>query len=115
MHHVGTTGSAAYESTAVHKELTESYIEAARWRNKPPDIIVRSHRHRYFETMFATASGRGRSVVTPGWQAKTPFAYKIPGGRISQPQFGGVAIIESPGGELYTRSQVWSLSREDAE
>lgn len=115
MHHIGTTGSAAYESTAVHKELTESYIEAARWGEKPPDIVVRSHRHRYFETVIATESGRGRAVVTPGWQAKTPFAWKIPGARQSQPQFGGVVIIESPGGELYTRSQVWTIKREAAE
>jgi hypothetical protein len=115
LHHIGTTGSNAYESTAVHKELVESYVEASRWGEKPPDIVVRSHRHRYFETMFATARGRGRGVVTPGWQAKTPFAYKIAGGRQAQPQFGGIVIIESPGGELYTRSKVWTLGREDAE
>jgi hypothetical protein len=111
MHHIGTTGSAAYESTAVHKEMTEAYIESARWGARPPDMVVRSHRHRYFETTFATKNGRGRSIVTPGWQAKTPFAYKIPGGRQSQPQFGGIVIIESPTGELYTRSKIWTLGR----
>jgi hypothetical protein len=110
-HHIGTTGSQAYESTAVHKELTESFTEAARWREIPPDIVMRSHRHRYFKTEIATATGMGRSIVTPGWQAKTPFAFKIPGARQSLPQFGGVATIESPHGELYTRAQVWSVKR----
>jgi hypothetical protein len=114
-HHIGTTGSAGYESTAVHKEMTEAFIEAARWGERPPDMIIRSHRHRYFETSFATKKGRGRSVVTPGWQAKTPFAYRVVGGRQSQPQFGGVVIIESPTGELYTIPKVWSLDREEAE
>lgn len=114
LHHIGSTNSQAYESTAVHAELVASYTEAARWGERPPDIVVRSHRHRYFETVIATKDGRGRAVVTPGWQAKTPFAFKI-GARNQRPQFGGIVIIESPTGELYTRSKVWSLEREEAE
>ena len=31
MHHIGTTSSSAYESTAVHKELAEAFYEAGRW------------------------------------------------------------------------------------
>lgn len=115
MHHIGTTSSAAYESTAVHKELTEAYIEAARWNEQIPDMVIRSHRHRYFETVMATSTGRGRGVVTPAWQAKTPFSYKIAGARQSQPQFGGVVVIESPQGELYTRAQIWSVKRSKSE
>lgn len=46
-HHIGTTGTRAYESTAVMKELTEAYGEAAQWGEEPPDIVVRSHRHRH--------------------------------------------------------------------
>ncbi len=114
LHHIGSTSSASYESTAVHAELIAAYIEAARWNERPPDAVIRSHRHRYFETMFATEKGRGRGVITPGWQAKTPYTFRI-GARNQRPQFGGVVVIESPGGELYTRSKVWSLGREDAE
>lgn len=113
-HSIGNTGSAAYESTAVHKELTEAFIEAARWGEKPPDMVIRSHRHRYFETMMATHRGRGRGVVTPSWQARTPFTYKT-SGRNQNPQFGGVVVLESPSHELYTRSQVWSVKRGEVE
>ena len=115
LHHIGSTSSASYESTAVHAELIASYVEASRWNERPPDAIIRSHRHRYFETRFATDKGTGRGVVTPGWQAKTPFAYKIAGGRQSRPQFGGVVLIESPSGELYTRPYVKSMEREKPE
>jgi len=92
LHHIGTTGSQAYESTAVHKELMDSYTEAARWHQRPPDIIVRSHRHRFLKTEIASDRGRAIAVVTPGWQGKTPFTWKIAGARLSVPQFGGILI-----------------------
>ena len=115
MHHIGTTGSAAYESTAVHKEMIESMTEAARHRLEPPDVIVRSHRHRYFRTMFSNATGDAISIVTPGWQAKTPFAYKIPGGRISLPQFGGILVRSGDDEHVYCRHRTWHLSRSAVE
>ncbi len=108
LHHIGTTGSQAYESTAVHKELTESYIEAARWGRRPPDIIVRSHRHRYIETSIPTVNGKARAVVTPAWQGKTPFAWKIPGARLTTPHFGGIVIKWAPSG-LFIREKVWTV------
>src|SRR3972149_3317230 len=46
LHHIGTTGSQAYESTAVHKELVESFVEAGRWGDEAPQGIVRSPKHR---------------------------------------------------------------------
>jgi len=111
MHHIGSTGSAAYESTAVHKEMTESFTESGRYGMEAPDVIVRSHRHRYFRTMFATHKGDAISVVTPGFQAKTPFAYKIPGGRISLPQFGGIIVRSGDEEHVYVRHKVWPLER----
>jgi hypothetical protein len=69
-HHIGTTGSQAYESTAVHKELVEAFIEAGRWHREPPDFSVRSHRHRYIKTEVPTHKGAAYSIVTPGWQGK---------------------------------------------
>ena len=112
LHHVGTTGSAAYEATAVHKELTESFVEAGRWNRRPPDVIVRSHRHRHIEIRIAVG-GKGNetssaiAVVTPAWQGKTPFAWKVPGARLSQPQFGGI-VIRYYKNELFVRHKVWS-------
>lgn len=95
LHHVGTTGSAAYESTAVHKEYTESVLAAAKAGLEPPQVIVRSHRHRHIQTSIGTARGPAIATVTPGWQGKTPFAWKIPGARISLPEFGLLCITVS--------------------
>lgn len=114
LHHVGSTGSQAYEATAVHKELVESFTEAGRWENEPPSFIVRSHRHRAFETsMPAVKNGKPffcKALVTPCWQGKTPFAWKIPGARLSTPQFGGI-VIRYAHGELFVRSCVWTVER----
>jgi hypothetical protein len=114
MHHIGTTGSQAYESTAVHKELVEAFVEAGRWDRRPPDVLVRSHRHRHLETLIPTSNGSARAVVTPAWQGKTPFAWRIPGARQSEPQFGGI-VIRWAHDELFVRAWVRSLTREAPE
>jgi hypothetical protein len=115
-HHIGTTSSSAYESTAVYKELVEAFVEAGRWNERPPDVIVRSHRHRHFCVEIATQNGKATSVVTPGWQGKTVFAYKIAGARQSQPQFGGIVLSWSESEKfIYERHRVWRLERDDPE
>jgi hypothetical protein len=115
LHHIGSTGSQAYEATAPHKEVTEELIESVRWGNVHPDVVVRSHRHRAIETRIPGVNSDGKrgwisSVVTPCWQAKTPFAWKIPGARLSTPQFGGI-VIRYAHGELFTRCYVETIDR----
>lgn len=121
LHHIGSTGSQAYEATAVHKELVEELTEAARWGRAVPDVIVRSHRHRYIETRIATQKLREKTetthstaVVTPCWQGKTPFTWKIPGARLTTPQFGGI-VVRYAHGELFVRPKVWTVERSPVE
>jgi hypothetical protein len=121
LHHIGTTGSQAYEATAVHKELVEEFVEAARWHRDAPSIIVRSHRHRYIEDTIATGSSTGETcraiaVVTPGWQAKTPFAWKIPGARLSTPQFGGLVLRwVDDDRQIFVVPRIWTVDRSPVE
>lgn len=112
-HHVGTTNSAAYESTAVYKELVEAYNEAGRWRKEPPDCVVRSHRHRQFEIRTATEKGYGIVIVTPSWQLQTPFVYRSALGRSGSSQIGGYLIRSGNEDQLFTRFKVWTSGRED--
>lgn len=109
-HHIGTAGSLAYETSAVHKELEQSFVEAARWKERHPDVIVRSHRHRNVETRIQTANGWATACTTAGWQGKTPFVFKIAGGRQTQPQVGGT-LIRAGDEDMYTRHRLWNLSR----
>lgn len=109
-HHIGCTGATHYESSAPHRELAEAFTEAARWGEKAPRFVVRSHRHRYISTEIYGEAGLCRAIVTSGWQAKTPFAYRVAGGRQSPPQFGGV-VIRSGDEEAYARPWVRSVRR----
>lgn len=110
LHHIGTTSSAAHESSSVNAELTAMYVEAARWGKEPPDFIVRSHRHRSIGVELNGAKGYAAAIVTPAWQGKTPYVWKIPGARVSEPQIGGIAIRQGDE-EFYYRRKVWSFDR----
>lgn len=114
-HHVGTTSSASYESTAVYKELIEAYNESGRWGDTPPDIIVRSHRHRNFSIKVPSEKGNAIVVCTPGWQLKTPFVYRLASGRASTPQIGGCVIREGADGMPYDMSYVVRMPRSKEE
>lgn len=109
-HHIGVTSSMAYEGTALTKEATEFYAESARDGEPAPDIIVRSHRHRHFEVRFPTHKEYGYCVVTAGWQLKTPWLFKRPGGRVAKPKIGG-SLIRQGDEEFYTRHKTWPTKR----
>lgn len=112
-HHIGTSGSAAYESTAVHKELIEVITESAKQGAECPTVLVRSHRHRAFQTSFSGPDGDFISVVTPGWQGRTPFVFKIAGGRNSLPQFGGILVRAGKEERMYVRHFTKHFKREE--
>jgi hypothetical protein len=113
-HHIGTTGSLAYETTAIHKELEQAFVESGRWGERHPDVIVRSHRHRNAETRIQTARGFATSFVTAGWQLKTPFAHRVAGARQTMPQIGG-SLIRCGDEDVYTRHKLWKVGRPSTE
>lgn len=114
-HHIGTTGRTHYETSAPMAELAEAYTEAGRWGDRPPDVVVRAHRHRALKIGIPSKDGEAISLITPGWQGKTPFVYRIPGGRSTQPQFGGALIRHGDEEHVYARLKVWRLKRPEAE
>lgn len=114
LHHIGTTGSTAREASAVNGELSALLEESARWGERSPDFLVRSHRHRAIEVRLPGSRGWRFAVVTPAWQLRTPFAFKIPGGRLSTPQIGGM-VIRSRKGACYTVPFVKHIERDNPE
>jgi len=112
-HHIGTTRRAHYESSAPHAELIAAFTEAGRWRRRPPDFVVRSHRHRHIQTEIPADVGDAVSLVTAGWQLKTSFVLQK-GMTVEPPQIGG-AIIRQGQTYLYTRHRVWSIKDYEVE
>lgn len=113
-HHIGIAGSVAYETTALTKEMQEAYADCARWGHEPPRVIVRSHRHRFSKVTLPSASGDTLCVVTPAWQLRTPFAYRMPGGRTVTPHLGAV-LVRWANGEIFTRDYVRTIGPPKAE
>jgi hypothetical protein len=109
-HHIGTAGSMAYESTALSRELSEAYVEAGRWGHEPPDVIIRSHRHRNTEVRIQTRKGFCTVATTAGWQLKTPFTQRIAAARQALPQIGGTVVCVGDH-DIYTRHKVWIIER----
>ena len=94
--------------------MVAEFAEAGARRNVPPDYVIRSHRHRYIKVDNPSERHEAAAIVTPGWQGKTPFAYRIAGGRVSEPQFGGI-LIRHGDEEFYTRKFVHRPQRTKAE
>lgn len=113
-HHVSVTGSSRGETTGIHAELIEAFIQASRWGGESPDVVIRGHRHTWASTCIATSRGSAISATLPGWQAKTPFAFRIVGARQAQPQFGGVLIVADDD-DVYIRHRVWTLEGSQVE
>jgi hypothetical protein len=91
-HHIGTTSSAAYETSAPMRELVAGMVEAAQWDQKLPDVFVRSHRHRYIPVSIPRSGDRDiQLIITPAWQLRTPHVERID--RMRLPHIGGVVFI----------------------
>lgn len=109
-HHIGTTSSGAYETSALAREANELYAEAAKRGLRPPDFIVRSHRHLRSEIRVAREKQDAIVLVTAAWQLKTPFVQKTAGGRVMSPQTG-LSVIRYHEGQLFTRHETWYVDR----
>lgn len=95
-HHIGTTSSAAYETSAPMRELVAGLVEAAQWGQQLPDVFVRSHRHRYNTVSIPSVDDKDiQLVVTPAWQMRTPHVERID--RMRLPHIGGVVFIVEDG------------------
>lgn len=110
-HHIGTTSSTAYESSAPMSELQNAFSEAGRWGERAPDVIIRSHRHRSIVVEIPIKTGYGICAITPGWQLKTPLVHRIAGGRLTTPQFGGILVRAGDEDPIYVRSKIWNIQR----
>lgn len=107
-HHIGSTSSAAYESSAPMRELISGLVESAQWKQRLPDVFVRSHRHRFLPISIQSERGRIQLIVTPGWQLRTPHVEKID--RMRLPHIGGV-IFKIEEGRCQVIEKVYKMPR----
>lgn len=91
-HHISVSSSPYTKTTALVREWV-TITERRATRGVPIfDFIVRAHRHRYDAVPMRTPHAYGGAIGLPGWQGKTPFAFRTVMGRCEPPQFGGIVI-----------------------
>jgi hypothetical protein len=91
-HHIGTTSSSAHESSAINAEISAMLANYGRAGLQAPQIVVRSHRHRNIEVRLPSEDGYKSCFTTAAWQLKTPYVYRLPGGRTGFSQIGSSLI-----------------------
>lgn len=109
-HHIGGGASQSYEGTALTKTQANQFADAGRWGRAVAQVDVRSHRHRYGKWEKDGTKGHYITVVTPGWQALTPFSHRM--SEPQEPEFGGI-LVRHGDEEIYSRSKVYTLDEEE--
>lgn len=107
-HHLGSTTSSAYESSALMREVVASFTESGQYGYRPPGIVVRGHTHRYLKI---EGPGGWKGIKLPGWQLKTAFVHRID--RMRGPMIGGILISDTKEG-LETRAWVRTVKETKA-
>lgn len=114
-HHIPYTTVSNYSSTAVLRELSEAFLICGRYGSRPPDIIVRSHRHRAVEVRIPSRNTYAIGLVTPAWQYITPFAYRMMPGKLGIAEIGGCLIRHGDEDVIYSRFKVMSIQQGEIE
>jgi len=86
-HHCSATSRRWLESGEYSRFLINEQAEAIRNGERPPEICIRSHRHRGGHFL----DGGGLALVTPAWQALTRHAHKVVPSARTQP---GIQILD---------------------
>lgn len=105
-HHISAANASAYETSAPMRELISGMVEAEQWNQPMPNVMVRSHRHRFIPVSIPSIRGRIHSVVTPSWQLRTPFVEKID--RMRMPHIGGI-VFKVQGGQTEVCEKLYPL------
>lgn len=109
--HHASMGSLPWTYASAASRLVQlAKMEYYEWGETPPDVVVRSHQHRFAES-GVTFSTRG--VYTPCWQYANAYLYRL-GKENNRPSIGGIVFICNNGKHdmipfLYEpkRSKIW--------
>lgn len=96
-HHGGAVGSRAWSTENGMANLIKSfYFQSLDDKTDLPRYWIRSHKHQFVHADYDGKQGTIDGFVTPSFQFKTGFAYKIAGHRLSD--IGMIIVIIEPDG-----------------
>lgn len=99
-HHLGF--APVYPLTPMQREMNVAKLNVVDYNYPMPDVMVRSHRHEF----RAYPDGARWVFVTPCWQLKTDFVWKIR--PLVLPNIGGL-FLGVEGGEIVYHARMYTL------
>jgi len=91
-HHGGTVGGRSWtKQNGMRNNLVSLYFQSLNDQTELPRYWVRSHKHEYVRAEYTDKQGTITGFVTPSFQFKTGFAYKVAGHRLSD--IGLIVIV----------------------
>lgn len=93
-HHCSAGNRAWTAGSAAVRIATEAVLYAAAHGERPPDLVLRSHVHRYHDSGDMVRPTR--CIISPAWQLRTAFAYR----KALQPADIGGIIVQIADGEI---------------
>lgn len=101
--HHSSVGGKPWTETGYLANLAREYtLECHDAGEEIPDLVVRSHRHRFGDSGDAFSP---RWIAMPAWQIKTEHAHKVAPNKIAS--IGGVIVVIKPDGEMRVETMVW--------
>lgn len=92
-HPRGGTGARPFNVNSVADRLaSDTVFEYANRGDRPPDLVIRSHLHRYLDSY---QHFRTRAIITPAWTFATEFIHKIAPNSLAD--VGGILVHTSDG------------------
>lgn len=111
-HHGGVVGRRAWTTENGMRNLIKSfYLQSLEDCTELPRYWVRSHKHEYvYSGIYTGKHGSIEGFVTPSFQFKTGFAYKIAGHRLSD--IGMLIIVIEESGDCWHKCIMASFKQD---
>lgn len=97
-HHGPSKGRGANKGNALRNRLKSLYYDYLDAGKKPPHLIVTADKHEHYYEAVTRGSFMMHGVISPAWQVKTDFVYKVAPESLSN--VGGVILEITAGGEI---------------
>lgn len=97
-HHGPNKGGGANKGNAVRNRLRNMYYDYRDAGREPPQLVVTADKHQHWYEPFVRPNFTMHGIISPAWQVKTDFVYKVAPEALSN--IGGVIIEISASGKI---------------
>lgn len=109
--HHGRISMPANKPNLLYNEWVNNVVSRVLVGYDPPHMVVRSHGHEWKSSRVASNLTEDVSIMTPGWQALTPWAHKTVSARNAIVNIGGI-LLTIEDGKVCAKAKYWNVETE---